>query len=47
MNNHTVSRVGQSLHLEQANLVETAGKEVDNMPVVEDALGKAIIELSL
>jgi len=35
----------QTSHLEQADLVETSGKDIDDMAVVCDALGQSLVEL--
>jgi hypothetical protein len=42
----TSSEVGQVLHFQKTDLVQAAGKNVDNMPVVSRALGKGVVELN-
>lgn len=41
----TVGQVGETLHLEQADLVETTGKDVDGVTVACSALGHGLVEL--
>lgn len=38
-------RVAKPLHLKQANLVEAACEDIDDMPVMSSALGEVIIKL--
>jgi hypothetical protein len=40
-----IRRIGQGLHLQQTDLVETASKQVDGMAVIGCALGQAFVEL--
>jgi hypothetical protein len=37
--------VGESLHFEQTDLVETSGENIDNVAIVCDALREVVIEL--
>ena len=39
-------RVGQPLHLEQADLIEAAGEDVDGMSVVGHPFGEVVVELT-
>ena len=41
----TASGVAEPLHFKKADLVETAGKDIDGMTVVGSSLGKVIIKL--
>ena len=41
----TSSRVRKTFHLKKSNLVEAACKDVDNMTVMGNSLGKVVIEL--
>lgn len=41
----TTSRVWQTLHLQKADLIETANKDIDDVAIVSGTLGKVVIEL--
>ena len=43
---HAVGRVRERLHLEKADLVETASEEIDDMAIVTDAFREAFPELA-
>lgn len=43
----TSSIVGEILHFEQANLIKTPGKDVNDVTIVGCALSKGIVELSI
>lgn len=40
-----VGVVAQALHLEQTDLVQAPGKDVNSVSVVGDSLGEALVEL--
>lgn len=44
-NHMSTCRVGKTAHFEQTNLIKTSGKDIDNMAVVGNALGKVLVEL--
>lgn len=41
----TTGVVGKVLHFQKANLIKTAGENVDNMAVIRSTLCKAVVEL--
>jgi hypothetical protein len=43
--NNTVRRVGERLHLQETDLVQATGKEVDSMSIVRGPLGETFVEL--
>lgn len=40
------SEVDQILHFQKANLIETAGKDINDMAVIGSAFSEIVIELS-
>ena len=43
----TPRRVCQSLHFQQADLVKTSSKYINNMAIVGSASGKIVVELGI
>lgn len=41
----STGRVTQALHLQEADLIKTPSKNVNDMAIVSGALGKVVIEL--
>ena len=39
------SRVAQTLHFKQTDLIKTTGKDIDGVAIMGSALGEIIIEL--
>src|SRR5271163_3753656 len=44
-NHMAASRVWQALHLKQTYLIETTGKDINNMPIVSSPFGQGVVEL--
>jgi hypothetical protein len=43
----TSSVVGEVLHFQQTDLIETSSEDIDNVAIIGSALGKGIVELVL
>lgn len=39
--------IGEVLHFQETNLIETAGEDINNVAIVGSPLGKGVVELYL
>lgn len=45
--NHTIGHIGQQLHLEQPDLIQTPSKQIDRVSILGSAFRQAFVKLDL